>query len=261
VALVLCALVPAAAGVAGGCMGASPGSWAAVKRAGKLVVGTSPDYPPYEYTDAAGKLAGFDIELIHKIGEKLGIAVEIQTMGFDLLLLTLEQGKVDAVIACLSPNPQRREKADFTIPYYEGRQAVLAHRDSVVTVARPEDMRGRLLGVVTGTVEEDWVNQNLTKTAKPDDKKVIRYARLDQAAADLAAKRLELVFADLPSARSLEAKMPLKVVLACKVAGDSPCIAVRKGSKELTGRLDKTITELARTGFVDELADKYLSGQ
>ena len=42
-----------------------------------IVVGTSADYPPYEFTDAKGEFVGFDMDLIRAIGEKIGKKVKI----------------------------------------------------------------------------------------------------------------------------------------------------------------------------------------
>ena len=49
----------------------------AIKQEGKLVVGTSADFPPFEYVDEAGNIVGFDIALAEAIGEKMGVEVEI----------------------------------------------------------------------------------------------------------------------------------------------------------------------------------------
>ena len=44
-----------------------------IKQAGKVVVGTSADYPPYEYVDEAGNFTGFDIELMTEIAKRMGV--------------------------------------------------------------------------------------------------------------------------------------------------------------------------------------------
>ena len=49
--------------------------------ADKLVVGTSADYPPYEFTDASGNFVGFDMDLVRAIGEKMGREVKIVGHG------------------------------------------------------------------------------------------------------------------------------------------------------------------------------------
>jgi polar amino acid transport system substrate-binding protein len=58
-----------------------------------IVVGTSADYPPYEYTDDKGEFVGFDMDLIRAVGEKMGKKIKIVDMGFDTLIAGLQAGK------------------------------------------------------------------------------------------------------------------------------------------------------------------------
>ena len=81
--------------VLGLCMGS-------VANAGNtIIVGTSADYPPYEFTDDSGKFVGFDMDLIRAIGKKIGKKVKIVDMGFDTLIAGLQKEKIDVVIAAL----------------------------------------------------------------------------------------------------------------------------------------------------------------
>ena len=47
--------------------------WSSIQATGKIVVGTSADYPPFEYYDSQFQLTGFDIALMNAIGEQLGV--------------------------------------------------------------------------------------------------------------------------------------------------------------------------------------------
>ncbi len=258
-ALVMAVVVVGAA--AGGCGAPTPGSWRAVRAAKKLVVGTSADYPPFEYLDEKGQVAGFDIDLVRAVGAKLGVEVEIRDISFDSLLAALEQGKVDIVIAYISPNAKRQEKVDFTLPYYESQQAILVGKASTFRPARPEDLAGHTIGLQTGSVQDDWVREQLLKTGKATEKQVVRYPLIDQAFDDLAKNKVETVFADLPVAKAYAKKLGLTIALVCQVTTEKPAIAVRKGSRDLRERLDKAVADLKKDGTLDTLVDKYLSGQ
>ena len=72
------------------------------------VVGTSPDYPPFEFVDDKGNFAGFDMDLIQEVGKRLGVEVKIEPLEFESLIASLKQGKIDAIVACMSPNAERR---------------------------------------------------------------------------------------------------------------------------------------------------------
>ena len=55
--------------------GAVDDSWERIQAAGRIVVGTSADYPPFESYVAPGQIDGFDIALMDEIGRQLGVQV------------------------------------------------------------------------------------------------------------------------------------------------------------------------------------------
>lgn len=62
-----------------------------IKSKGKLVVGTSADYPPYEFhkeIDGKDQIVGFDISVAKEIAKDLGVELEVKDMDFDGLLVT-----------------------------------------------------------------------------------------------------------------------------------------------------------------------------
>ena len=90
-----------------------------IKQSGKLRLGTSADYPPFEYhmdVDGQDTIVGFDIELGKLIAEELGVELEITDMAFDALLISLQEGKFDLVAAGVTYDPARYGL--FSDPYY-----------------------------------------------------------------------------------------------------------------------------------------------
>lgn len=72
------------------------GRLAEIKAAGKIILGTSADYPPFEFhTEINGvdTIAGFDVSLAQKVADGLGVELEIVDMSFDNLLISPEQGR------------------------------------------------------------------------------------------------------------------------------------------------------------------------
>ena len=87
-----------------------------IKKTKKLVVGTSADYPPLEFTaseDGNTKYVGVDIELAKDIAKDLDAKLVIKNMSFDSLLVALETGKVDMVISAMTPNQNERRALIF----------------------------------------------------------------------------------------------------------------------------------------------------
>jgi len=102
---------------------------ARVKSTGKLLVGVSADYPPYEYYDSKLMIDGFDPALIRDLGKRIGAKeVELNDFAFEGLLAALQLGQVDVAISAVAVTEERRGVVDFTNVYFIGADAVLAAR-------------------------------------------------------------------------------------------------------------------------------------
>ena len=84
------------------------GDWARIQTAGKLVIGTAADYPPFEFYSSDYTLDGFDIALAKALGDELGVEVEFNDYAFDGLLDQVQLGHVDAALAAISVTPADR---------------------------------------------------------------------------------------------------------------------------------------------------------
>ncbi len=228
-----------------------------IKSAGKMVVGTSADYAPFEYKDEQDNFAGFDMDLIREIGKRMGVEVEIQDMAFDSLVAAVEQGKVDVVIASMAPTEERLQKVDFSITYHYQKNSFLAANESSITLASPEEAANYKIGVQTGTTLDDWVTKNLVETGKMSADNVLRYERADQSILDLQAGRIDLVLTDAGPAKEYEKTGQAKVILTEKLFETGENIALTKGETALKAELDKIIQALIDEGFIDTLAQKY----
>lgn len=234
------------------------GKLAQIRAAGKLIVGTSADYPPYESIDANGNFVGFDMDLIRAVGEKLGVEVEIRDMPFDSLIASLQKGKIDAVIAAMQATAEREEKVDFTIPYRMTKDAFIGAGNTTITLNKPEDAAGLTIGAQTGTVQEGWIQKNLVATGLTPADKVFSYERADQAALDLASGRLQLVLMDAEPALELAKQNGLKVLLITEATAEGgKSIAIPEGASDLKAELDRIIQQLIDDGTVKQLQDKH----
>lgn len=229
----------------------------AIKSAGKIVVGTSADYAPFEYKDEQDNFVGFDMDLIREIGKRMGVEVEIQDMAFDSLVAAVEQGKVDVVIASMTPTEERLEKVDFSIAYHYQKSSFLAAPESTITLATPEEAASYKIGVQTGTTLDEWVTENLVDAGKMSADNVFRYERADQSILDLQAGRIDLVLTDAGPAKEYQTNGQAMIILTEKLFDTGEAIALTKGETDLKAELDKIIQALVDEGFVDQLAQQY----
>ena len=111
-----------------------------------LKVGTSPDFPPFEYVDEQGNIVGIDIELIQALAKKIGYDdVEIVSIDFDGLIPALENGQIDVIAAGMTITEERAQKVDFTIPYWDADQAILISKGSQFQPTTLDDLEGKVV--------------------------------------------------------------------------------------------------------------------
>ncbi|QXM05438.1 transporter substrate-binding domain-containing protein [Crassaminicella indica] len=129
-----------------------------IKKAGKIVVGTCADYPPYEFhkeIDGEDTIVGFDIEIAKAVAEELGVELEIKDMKFDGLLPALVADKIDFIAAGMSATKERAESVDFTKPYYNEEQKILVKKELADKIKTKEDLKGLKIGAQKATTQEE----------------------------------------------------------------------------------------------------------
>lgn len=111
-----------------------------IKAAGKLVVGTSPDFPPSEFyiLDEKGQkqIVGSDIALAKAIAEELGVELEIKATNFDGVLANIQSGQVDMGISGFAATDERKKVMQFSVGYQ--READDGYQGLVVSKATAE---------------------------------------------------------------------------------------------------------------------------
>lgn len=136
---------------------------------GKLVMGTAPGYPPYEFMDLSktgqDALAGCDIELGKYIAEKLGVELVIETMDFSTLLAAIERGTVDIVIAGMVPKEERKEIMEFSSVFNtDGYQCVVIRASDAEIYKTFADFEGQVVLAQNGTLQQNLVSEQIPLT-------------------------------------------------------------------------------------------------
>jgi len=101
-----------------------------IKQRGKLIIGTEPTFPPFEFVDEKNQVVGFDIDIANELAKRLGVKVEVVSLPFDSLIPALQQGKIDMVIAGMTITEDRAKVVDFSKPYFEANQAIVVRKES-----------------------------------------------------------------------------------------------------------------------------------
>jgi len=224
----------------------------AIKSKGKLVVGTSADYPPYEFhnqVDGKDKIVGFDIEIAKQFAKDLGVELEIKDMAFDGLLVALQADKVDMVFAGMTPTDERKQNVDFSDIYYTATHRFVLRSGDETSITKMEDLKGKKIGVQKGSIQEGIAKDNFEAA---DIKSLDKVTDL---ILDLKNKKVDAVLAELPVAEINVKKNP-EVAIATAVEVKDPdggcAIAMKKGSTELQTEINKTLKKLIDEGKIKQ---------
>jgi polar amino acid transport system substrate-binding protein len=222
-----------------------------IKKAGKIVLGTSADYPPYEFIkeiDGKATVVGFDVSIAKEIAKDLGVELEIKEMQFDGLLQALQAGKVDFVLAGMTPKPERLESADFSNIYYKAVQTVVirsADKDKIKTV---DDLKGGKVGVQKGSIQVDVAKEQLPNSEAKE------LGKITDIVLSLKTDKVNAAIIEEPVAKSYVNANSDIVISDIKLAVDDAgsAVAVAKGNKELVDEINKTISRLEKDNLIQK---------
>jgi polar amino acid transport system substrate-binding protein len=226
----------------------------------KIIVGTSADFPPFEYTTTNQTIIGFDIDLIKKILTDQGYTVEVQDIGFDSLIPALQTGKIDVIAAAMTITEERMQQVDFSNPYYDANQAVLVKIGSDVNISSINDMGKYIIGAQTGTTGWAWVNDTLVATGNLSQADFRSYDLYTDAVADLiiGPSRVGAIVIDSPVAKAFANKGNVKIVLNI-TTNESYGFAVEKGNTALVNQINTGLTAVMASAYWEQLIEKYFT--
>lgn len=215
----------------------------------KLYVGTNAEFKPYEYLEG-DKIVGFDIDLMNKLGEKLGYEIKWIDMNFDGLLTSLQLKKIDAVIAGMSATEERKKAAAFSIPYlfFKSGHLVLVNENSTFT--SKGDLKGKTAGVQMGSIQEGFAKEI---GAIPK-----LYSNFTSALMELQNGKVDsVIIAENTGNEFLKTMKNIKKIDMIDDSKPGASIAFRKSDEKLAQEFSKAIIELKETEYYSELIKKY----
>ncbi|WP_379151962.1 transporter substrate-binding domain-containing protein [Paenibacillus sp. sgz5001063] len=226
---------------------ANAGNSAAAKT---LTLGTSADFPPYEFhkvVDGKDTIVGFDIEIAKDIAADMGAELVIKDLSFDSLLNELSSGRIDMVISGLSPTPERAKAVGLSDIYYKAEQAVVVRDTDKDKFATMDSLKGIKLGVQTGSIQED-----IAKGI--EGAQLTSLSKISEIVLQLQSNRVDASIMEGPVAEAFVKNVKGLAITAAKpvVEDDGYVIGVKKGNDELLKQINTTLTRLKSEGKIDK---------
>jgi octopine/nopaline transport system substrate-binding protein len=246
----------------------------------KLRFATEGAFRPWNWTEADGTLAGFEIELNKDLCGRVKVECEMLPQSFDGLIPALNAGKFDAVMSGMSVTPKREEAVLFSIPYGTTGQTFATLKDgpvgklpdtgSLYSLATNEPgaiaaleklkplIKGKVVGVQSSTIAAAFLDKYLKGVVQ-----VREYKTTEQHDLDLLAGRVDIVMASMAYLSTFKAKPGNEDVIVSGprfqggMLGKGSAIAFRKNDTELKEKFDAAIRAANADGTVKRLSAKY----
>lgn len=234
------------------------GAWA--QEATPVRIATEGAHPPFNFVDANGEPAGFEVELGHALCEAAHLNCVFVVHDWEGLIKGLLARDYDAIMNSLAITPKRKLRVLFSQPYYRIPLSFIVRKDSDLKGFTPADLAGRSIG----TADHNGLATFLEARYPEADTRT--FDKLEDADLDLLTERLDAVFGD---------KLTLAEFLAsregacCRLLGDLPpgepvlgegvAIAFRPDDVALKQAFDAAIATLKANGTYDRIRAKYIS--
>ncbi|HOS96858.1 MAG TPA: transporter substrate-binding domain-containing protein [Deltaproteobacteria bacterium] len=224
----------------------------------KIVVAVNSNWPPMEMKDKKGKFTGYEIDLINAIAKETGITLKLVEMPWKKIFSELDRGTCDAVIASVSITDSRKEKFDFSEPYFTAEQVL------VVPKAKAEEpLNGKTIAAFKLTTGAETIRLyqkvNITFYTVEETEKAFR---------DLSKGFIDGILCDSPLAvnyalfdKKYKSRFAIKtgtVPEGCPTPREDYGIVVKKGNAELLSLLNQGILSVRGKGIEDQLRQKWI---
>ena len=235
--------------------------WARVLETGKIVVGSSPDWPPYEFYDEQGNWAGFEVELMEMVAERLNLTVEWREMGFETIIPEVRDMTIDLGVSGFSVTPERLDVVQFTMPHSitEGQIIMLESRRNELGITEIHSIEeladlGIQVGVQVGTTQHDELAEKAPDCVVVFDDYVLALQAMKDGSIDA-------VYAETP--------VTSWWILQAEQAGEEPIVVIyrrsyypvawvaNKEADTLVAKINGALAGLFADGKVDELKAKW----
>ena len=225
-------------------------TWDQIKRSGEIRIGTEGAFPPFNFFNEKDQLTGFEVDLGNALAAKLGVKPRWIAQAFDTLLIQLNQGRFDFVIASHGITPERAKAVDFTNPHYCTGGIVVSKKGGPKTA---RDLEGKVVGVQVGTTYMEAAQKI------PGLKEVRTYQKDPDALQDLLAGRLDAWVTDRFVAKEAikERKLESTLQLGELLFREKVAMAVAKGNKTLLAALNQALAALMKDGAYAKISQKW----
>jgi len=221
-------------------------------KAGRLTTCTHLPYPPFQ-SEIDGRVQGFDVALVDLVAEDLGVEQDIVDQPFENFKTggSLNAGQCDLAAAGMTITEERKKNVDFSDPYFQATQAVLADKDSAISSFA--DLKGKKVGAQAQTTGEDY-----TKGQGLDP---VSFESSDAVLNGLRTGQVDAVVIDYPVVQGWlkdKANAGAFEVAEQIDTGEQYGFTVKKGNDKLREAINKALADAKADGTYKKLYEQWI---
>ncbi|WP_371650524.1 MULTISPECIES: transporter substrate-binding domain-containing protein [unclassified Streptomyces] len=237
----------------GGGAGEAAGGVPVVKK-GKLTTCTHLPYPPFQ-SEQNGKVVGFDVSLIDLVAKNLKVEQKILDTPFENFKTGafLNSGECDLAAAGMTITDERKKNVDFSVPYFDATQALLATKKSGVTSLADLKAKGKKLGAQAETTGESYATG---KGFNP-----VAFESSDAVINGLRTGQVDAVVIDYPVVQGWlkdKANADQFALVENISTGEQYGFSVKKGNTKLLAAIDKAVTDAKADGTYKKIYEQWI---
>lgn len=222
-----------------------------VKADKEISFAMSGGYPPFNFYNEQNELVGFDVDVAREVASRLGVAFNPVTTEWSGIIEGLRSGAYDGILGSMAVTPQRLEVVDFSTPYYYSGAQLVVREDSVFQ--SPEDLKGKTVGVVTGTTFEQDAKQlgaGDVKLYKDDNQTLLE---LDNGVVDGVITD-RVVGVNAMNGERFDVKL-----LGSPLRSEDIAVAIRKDDGALLQEINAVLAKMHEDGTLSAISQKWLN--
>lgn len=220
---------------------------------------TEGDFPPFNYYDDDGVLAGFNVDLARAICLELGTACDIKVRPWEELLLALRRGDADAVIAGHKVTAAALADVDFSERYFYTPGRFAGRVGGMALDISPEGLDGVQIGVTKGSAHEAYLRTFFR------DSRIVVFENPELAREALQQEKVQVIFDDgISLAFWLNGSLARQCCefkggpyLEPKYFGDGIAVAVPRNDPQIKMLINQAIDKVRESGRFQELVERY----
>lgn len=221
----------------------------------KIVSDTA--YAPFEFKDSDQTYKGIDVDIINKVAEIKGWDIDMSFPGFDAAVNAVQAGQADAIMAGMTKTSEREKVFTMSDTYYDTKVVIATRKEN--TISKYEQLKGKKVGVKTGTAAQRFLEKNKDKygyTLKNFDTGDLMYN-------SLSAGDVDAVMDDQPVIEyAINQGQNLKISMKGEAVG-SFAFGVKKGSKHehLVTEFNEALAQMKEDGSLEEIINKWTASK